>query len=229
MALSLASAGIRRASLGTRDLNVSLGALLLVPKAQRPDIQRFYVDPPSAVSGVEVSSPITWHWNVTGANRYRLLSAAGAELYAGTATSYTETLSTSPADLDDDVYRTLVALSPTDLESRSTQRFRRLDPPTVSATVRLVRDVPNSPLRAREAFVDVTIYGDPFPSTITLSPLTGTHSGALARLFRGSTDDSTVTRQLHLVRANPPVETVTYTIEVDNGVAQPQATFDVPW
>ena len=201
---------------------------LLIPKAQRPNIERFYVDPPSAVSGVEVSSPITWHWNVTGANRYRLVDEGGSELYAGTATSYVETLSTSPADLDDDVHRTLFAFSATDLESRSTATFRRLDPPTVSANVHLVRDVPGV-IREREAFVDVTIYGDPFPATITISPETGTHSGALGRLFRGSADDATVTRQLHLVRTNPPVETVRYTITVNNGVGSADATFSLSW
>ena len=211
------------------DANLSLVAALLTPKPHRPDIERFYVDPPSGISGVAIETPVTWHWLASGAVRYEVRDPGGGVRYSGTDTSYQETLSTSPADLDDDVTRTLVAFSATDLQSETSASFRRLDPPTVVVETPFVRDVPNVVGREREAFVWITASGDPFPTTITISPETGTRSSTVARKFLGIGSGETRRRQLHLVRRDPPVETVDYEVTFANSAGNAVGRFSIPW
>ena len=225
MSLSLAGAGVRRASFGARDLNVSLGNVLLVPKSQRPAITVFSVSPPSALAGVDVSTPVTWTWATTGATRVEIQDQGGGVRHrGGPSGTYSEGLPRAVADRDDDLVRILVAYSATDLQSRREGRFLRLNPPTVSVGTPRVRTV----LRNRVMVVDVTAFGDPFPE-LSISPEIGFTSRGLDRRFVGAGRDETVTKEVRATRVVVQPESVRYVVTVRNSEGTATAEFVGPW
>ena len=225
MSLSLASAGIRRASLGELDLNASLGNVLLVPKARRPAITVFSVSPASALSGVDVSSPVTWTWATTGATRVEVQDPGGGVRHrGGPSGTYSEVPPRSAADLDDDLVRVLVAYSAADLQSRREGRFKRLDPPTVSVGTPRVQTV----LRNRVMVVPITAFGDPFPD-LSITPEIGFTSRGLDRRFIAGRRDETVTKEVRATRVVVQPDSVDYTVTARNSEGEASATFTGNW
>ena len=225
MSLSLGGADVRRVSIGERDVNLSLGNVLLVPKARRPAITRFSVAPASALSGVDVSTPVTWTWATTGATRVEIQDQGGGVRHrGGPSGTYSEGLPRAVADRDDDLVRILVAFSATGLQSEREGRFLRLNPPTVSVGTPRVRTV----LRNRVMVVDVTASGDPFPD-LSISPEIGFTSRGLDRRFVGARRDETATREVRATRVIVQPETVDYVITARNSEGEATAAFSGGW